>query len=678
MDIYSSYAPKYFDRGFFPVPLIGKNPVMKDWQKKETYKNFDSILKTKGNCNIGVLLGSDCGIIALDIDKEESLKDAPLSPVRKKGKKGETRFFKYNGELSKKRHDLGFEILSTGNQTVLPPSIHPENLKAYQWVTHDTLLDFDIADLPTIPQEFIDKINGQKERSSIDQSDGTRCNHGSHTKLSEMVVAALHNNDDFGTILKTLIDFDEDINQEVSYFLCTSRKWATLDKNTNALSFILEAAQRNIRKGAITKVNSEKIEINLVDKVEIVRRPLPCLRGIGHEMFQHAYDASYVARSHFTFPAVISIASILMGNKIKFQGIHPNIYCLLAGGSGSGKSSAMDFIKEFLQESDLDQKLLGDGSPSGDTALMQNLPIQRERIDILDEGDSLFLTINSANAYGKKVADVYASLFTSSGKYFAGKNSSAFKGKGNEMGNIGGCFSPYVNLIMGITFKAFEQSVTESVVDKGFGARILYFADNEKKRKKTAKIKPIPKKFIDLAKLWSSLEKVEAKTMNLANPYAKKFEIKEAIISEANQVILDKYLAELDERSFNEPQESKITALLERAGEYLKKMALIDAFLTQPNTTDLEITKCSLDWAMDFINVHLHNAKLFIDGHINQGLYNDKINKIYNYISFKKGVSKMTLSNNFQKIPKKERKELVQDLLEMGKIKEVDKLLFKV
>jgi len=350
----------------------------------------------------------------------------------------------------------------------------------------------------------------------------------------------------------------------------------------------------------------------------------------------------------------------------------------LAGGSGSGKSSAMDFIKEFLQESDLDQKLLGDGSPSGDTALMQNLPIQRERIDILDEGDSLFLTINSSNAYGKKVADVYASLFTSSGKYFAGKNSSAFKGKGNEMGNIGGCFSPYVNLIMGITFKAFEQSVTESVVDKGFGARILYFADNEKKRKKTAKIKPIPKKFIDLAKLWSSLEKVEAKTMNLANPYAKKFEIKEAMISEANQVILDKYLAELDERSFNEPQESKITALLERAGEYLKKMALIDAFLTQPNTTDLEITKCSLDWAMVFINVHLHNAKLFIDGHINQGLYNDKINKIHKYISLKNGVSRMTLSNIFQKIPKKERKELVQDLLEMGKIKEVDKLLFKV
>lgn len=685
--IFENYAPKYYEKGFIVTPAIGKRPYLKEWQNPSIYKDFEQMAIEHGARNIGVLLGEPSGIIAVDIDKDSSLDLCPLSPVRKKGAKGETRFFKYNGEINRKRMDLGLELLSTGNQTILPPSIHPDINKKYTWVTPDTLLDFDKNDLPILPESFLSLMeNGQTNSSKITPSDGTRCEHGSHDILSKMVTAALHDGDDFGTILENLLEYDEKINPRVSYFLCPSRKeWKTKDRATNCLAFITQAAQRNVKVGAIEKVETKKVAINLINvinerKEQLERKPLPHLLGIGQELFKIAYDSSYVARSHFTFPAILSIASILMGNKISFQGVHPNIYCLLAGGSGSGKSSAMDFIKHFLQHFGLAEKLLGDGSPSGDTALMQNLPIQRERIDVIDEGDSLFLTINSINSYGKKLADTYASLFTSAGKVFLGKNSSAYKNKNNETGNVGGCFSPYVTMILGLTYKAFEQSVNELTIEKGFGARILYFADNEKKRKKAAKQIKIPQHIEDTVKMWMALEKIETnKSLDLTkNPSMKEFKVREAKINAENQQLLEKYLDELDEMNFKEPDDSKIISILSRSGEYFKKIALICAFFTQPHTTHLEITKECLDWAMEFTKVHLHNSKIFIEGHINQGQYNEKVNKVLNYIKNRNGVSKRDIFNAVRGIIPKERKEILKELIEMDQIKEVEKRYYFV
>ncbi len=685
--IFENYAPKYYEKGLIVTPAIGKAPYLKEWQNKDIYKDFEKITTEHGARNIGLLLGEPSGVIAIDIDKEESLNLVPPSPVRKKGAKGETRFFKYNGEFSRKRMDVGIELLSTGNQTILPPSIHPDINKSYSWVTTDTLLDFDVNDLPVLPESFISSMNNSvSSDSKITPSDGSRCEHGSHDILSKMVVAALHSGDDFNTIMESLLEYDEKINQRVSYFLCPSRKeWRTKDRKVNCLAFITQAAQRNIRVGAIEKIETKKVALNLINtlneiKEKIERKPLPHLLGIGQELFKIAYDSSYVARSHFTFPAILALASIIIGNKISFQGVHPNIYCLLAGGSGSGKSSAMDFIKYFLQHFGLAEKLLGDGSPSGDTALIQNLPIQRERIDVIDEGDSLFLTINSVNSYGKKLADMYASLFTSTGRVFLGKNSSAYKNKNNEFGNIGGCFSPFVTMILGMTFKAFEQSVNEHTIEKGFGARILYFADNEKKRNKMAKPIKIPQHISDTIKMWMAVEKVEInKELDLTkSPYMKEFKTREAKINKENQQLLERYLEEITEMVFKEPEDSKIISILSRSGEYLKKMALICAFFTQPHTTHLEITKECLDWSMEFIKIHLHNARLFIEGHINQGQYNDKVNKIYNYIKNRNGVKRKDISKNFQKIPVKERKDIIKDLLEMEKIKEIDSLLVDI
>ena len=72
--------------------------------------------------NIGLLLGERSGVIALDYDYGEEIHEhikklLPPSPFRKKGKKGETLFYRFNGEVSKKWSRQGetvVELLSTG------------------------------------------------------------------------------------------------------------------------------------------------------------------------------------------------------------------------------------------------------------------------------------------------------------------------------------------------------------------------------------------------------------------------------------------------------------------------------------------------------------------------------------------------------------------------------------
>ena len=123
---------------------------------------------------IGCAMGEASGVVGLDEDFDraifaelgclalhDQLKNAlPGSPVKKKGAKGQTSFFKYNGESTVRfrvRGKVVLEILSNGTQTVLPPSRHPAGVD-YHYLTPDTLEDYAPSGLPTLPSDFVEQI----------------------------------------------------------------------------------------------------------------------------------------------------------------------------------------------------------------------------------------------------------------------------------------------------------------------------------------------------------------------------------------------------------------------------------------------------------------------------------------------------------------------------------------
>src|SRR5271157_1737692 len=149
----------------------GKGVLVKDWQKRESALTEREIEKYWGpgrgsyfeNANIGLQCGKRSGLTLIDVDDWNPAiwneltaglsMDNWLMSERTKDRRHI--FFKYTEALkAQKHHDLGIEILTDGNNAVLPPSKHKSG-QTYSFNREIKALE----DVPEIPEEFIYRLN---------------------------------------------------------------------------------------------------------------------------------------------------------------------------------------------------------------------------------------------------------------------------------------------------------------------------------------------------------------------------------------------------------------------------------------------------------------------------------------------------------------------------------------
>lgn len=608
------YFFKYFGNYELPViPLSGKRPIIKDWSKycsqMPTEEEVDS---WNTDNNIGLCLGPESGIIALDIDTDdkETLKRCPISPVVKRGKKGETRFFKYNKEEAIKRHDLAIELLSLGNQTVIPPSIHPETKTPYVFTSLDLFPDRwdELPDLDKDFYQYLLKRDGETRTSEIIPSDGSRCNHNSYNKISEMLVAALYSDKTPEMIVEELLEYDSVINQEVSLFVCPSQKWKGYDRVSNCFYFVLDAFKRHKTSIMFQKTPEIKITQNEGPGIDYKRKKLPKLRGVMQEMFEYMYNNSPVPRTRFCVASAITTMSVLVGNKVRYNSIHPNLYTMILAPSGYGKDFSMKFPSKLLSKSKRNH-LIGEGRPISDSAIIANLPERRVRIDVVDEAATLFNAINDKkNTFSSAMSDVYAALYTSTGDYFPGKNAMKYKTASNSRGNIGECWSPYVSMLCAMTIKDFKNVFSQDTMDKGLGGRFLYFADDEKKRPNySVEQDSIPPALLDFVdKLDPPTDKID-----FSDP-TKEFYIHDIIATTQAKEIMRAFGEELedDKHKWHE----KLMPVHNRLYVNFVKLAILDAVSVgiSEGISKIKITVESAKWAKSFVKACLNSMEDFL------------------------------------------------------------------
>ena len=172
MPIFSEHALGLFNQGYKTIPLVQgqKFPAIKGWTSTNpTDELLNEWCSMYPMNNIGLLCGQVSGVVCIDVDvDDESIverleKYLPDTPLVKQGLKGYTAIYKYNGEKAEKLKLPGeskpfVEILSDGNQTVLPPSIHPETGEPYEWVGDLLPQEVQVEDLPTLPVDFVKNI----------------------------------------------------------------------------------------------------------------------------------------------------------------------------------------------------------------------------------------------------------------------------------------------------------------------------------------------------------------------------------------------------------------------------------------------------------------------------------------------------------------------------------------
>ncbi|MFZ3384735.1 MAG: bifunctional DNA primase/polymerase [Candidatus Methanoperedens sp.] len=136
----------------------GKQPIETNWSKlKETPKQ--TINKIEQGYNLGTVCGKASNITVLDFDNflflEEIFKGFDLETLRSKRTEGRGHvYFRYNPNLkASKHHDLGIEVLSDGNNVVVPPSIHASG-DVYRWNNPDA----PIIEMPTAVEDNLNAL----------------------------------------------------------------------------------------------------------------------------------------------------------------------------------------------------------------------------------------------------------------------------------------------------------------------------------------------------------------------------------------------------------------------------------------------------------------------------------------------------------------------------------------
>ena len=182
---YAQHAPGLLSKGLSPLPIVPgeKRSCLVGWDRYcDEQPSLREILDWAGRypgAGISVALGTvidpatNSRLIAFDIDQDqlvETVKKIVLGHhtnhgslfIAKRGKRGITFFARTIGFLPgvkiKNKSGMAVELLSRGQHTVLPPTIHPDTGQPYRWLGKTTLLTADLARLPVVSSEIIDEL----------------------------------------------------------------------------------------------------------------------------------------------------------------------------------------------------------------------------------------------------------------------------------------------------------------------------------------------------------------------------------------------------------------------------------------------------------------------------------------------------------------------------------------
>lgn len=163
-DIFARHAPKYWEIGLPVIPLLPrtKKAFTEAWQQYSTRmvtpEEQQEWLRRYPNYNLGLPLGEQSGLIAVDVDTDdpkvtEILREIlPPTPWVRRGKKGAVYIYRWNGHRTFRIRTMQgasvLEVLSSGTQVVLPPSIHPETQMPYVANSDLTLVLDQVQALP--------------------------------------------------------------------------------------------------------------------------------------------------------------------------------------------------------------------------------------------------------------------------------------------------------------------------------------------------------------------------------------------------------------------------------------------------------------------------------------------------------------------------------------------------
>lgn len=375
-EILKELISKYNDSGKSVIPVFGKAPIIKDWSRFcisiPTEEDID-LFKVNGSTGIGLCLGEASGICCIDIDTENSelfekiTKVIQHSPSGKYGKKGCTYFYRLPPfNINQKVRTIKFpdgslvEFFFGNKQTVIPPSIHPETNKPYQWLGEPLSYNYDLEFLPVFDISNIDAVEALAKGLPVSQNISKTL--GRNNLLQREVAFLLKNRVGLLESISYLVQKDKDEHGSNAMFSDPS-ECRTTDPYLNALRFytsqaysinsrkkigeqleIPEDLKHVIAQGDLSKIAFEPIKdfkaVSLVAKWNDEWIP-EVMRG-----WIQTFSRATSQPTDALFMSLLCSLSSLTGAKVVIEPTHndkswrefSNIYVMMIAASGGGKT----------------------------------------------------------------------------------------------------------------------------------------------------------------------------------------------------------------------------------------------------------------------------------------------------------------------------------------------------
>jgi hypothetical protein len=157
------FALEYLDRGWAVIPVSGKTPAV-PWrayqQRTPTLSEVRSWFADENGHNLAVITGRVSGLVVVDCDTAEDTSwwqpHFPTTPLAVLTGRGGTHFY-YRYPDTEVRNRVGafrrkIDVRGDGGLVVVPPSIHPDTGRAYEWSSSDR---YALSEVPLFVPQWI-------------------------------------------------------------------------------------------------------------------------------------------------------------------------------------------------------------------------------------------------------------------------------------------------------------------------------------------------------------------------------------------------------------------------------------------------------------------------------------------------------------------------------------------
>lgn len=663
----------FLRKGLCVIPLKGGRPLV-EWSKYFTELPDMATVQAWRGEEYALVCGGVSSVIGLDVDTDDAIGArvyavAGETPVRKRGSKGFTAFYKYNGEASKSWKRNGdkspvVELLSDKRLTTIPPSVHRKTGEPYVWLDGVALGD---VELPALPEDFfsiMDAMFPQRERlvftaharEDVDLSDIAEALEfiSSDCSREEWVSIGMGLRDEFGDSANEL--WHQWSAKAAGRYNARDAQavWRSFHGSGVTIGTVLHKAReagylRNLPTydisldyGVVKK--SVLREVQKPEGIETLH-----VHGLVGDIARWITETAVFPQPVLSLAAALVFVGMLKGHRVRgYTDLRTNLLILSLGRSASGKEHPQSAIKRLVKAAGLEKQLMGE--PTSGTGLLRAIHDRgRVVLLVLDEIGRYIANANSKNAgsYQREIIDYIITSFSKANSVLKGKEYADVKK--NPVIDIE---NPHFCCLGSTVEERFRESCGSTEIVDGFLNRwVVMTGDKAPVRREKVRF---------LAPPVSVLDRIAAMGERKYDAYGNEPELREVRFTPEAWAHFCAYRSEIDKKVREVPY--PLNALYGRIPEHTEKLALTIADGNFIEMRDLQaaiaIARYSMACTMEF-------ASLVADSEGERDYMRVRdILKACGEITF----SDLTRKTQFIKGGAKRRNEILENLIDCGEI----------